>query len=172
MGIARMLRHMMSTRWSARRAFPPATLAAIEKTVRESEAVHAAEIRFVVEGGLDGAPLLRGETARERAIELFSLLRVWDTENNSGVLIYVLLADRRIEIVADRGIHAKVGAEPWAALCQRMEAAFREGRFEQGAIDGIQAVAQLIERRMAGEVPHRNELPDRPVVLPDGRSWR
>jgi len=167
MNLARILRHMMTTRWRVARAFPPPALAAIEAAVREAEAAHRAEIRFVVEGGLDGMPLLRGQTARERAIEVFSHLRVWDTEANSGVLIYVLLADRCIEIVADRGIHAEVGAEPWAAMCRRMESAFREQDFAQGAIDCIRAVAEQIARRMPGEPSRRNELPDRPLVLPE-----
>ena len=165
MALARIVRHMMTTRWSVARAFPPRALAAIEETVRDAEAAHRAEIRFVVEGGLDGMPLLRGQSARERAIDVFSQLRVWDTEANSGVLIYVLLADRCIEIVADRGIHAEVGAQEWAAMCQRMESAFRGQDFEQGAIDCIRAVAAQIARRMPGEAPPRNELPDRPLVL-------
>jgi len=167
MNLARILRHMTTTRWHVARAFPPTALAAIEAAVREAEAAHHAEIRFVVEGGLDGMPLLRGQSARERAIEVFSHLRVWDTEANSGVLIYVLLADRCIEIVADRGIHAEVGADRWAAMCQRMESAFREQDFAQGAVDCIRAVAEQIARRMPGEPLRRNELPDRPLVLPD-----
>ena len=170
--LARIVRHMATTRWSVARAFPPRALAAIEEAVRDAEAAHHAEIRFVVEGGLDGLPLLRGQNARERAIEVFSHLRVWDTETNSGVLIYVLLADRCIEIVADRGIHAEVGAQEWAAMCQRMESAFRDQDFEQGAIECIREVARQIARRMPGDATRHNELPDRPLVLPEGRSWR
>jgi len=172
MELSRILRHMTTTRWSVARAFPPRALAAIEAAVRDAEAAHHAEIRFVVEGGLDGLPLLRAQSSRERAIEVFSHLRVWDTEANSGVLIYVLLADHCIEIVADRGIHAEVGAEAWGAMCQRMESAFRGQDFEQGAIDCIRAVAELVARRLPGEPSPRNELPDRPLVLPDGPSWR
>lgn len=172
MDLARIIRHMATTRWHVARAFPPAALAAIEKAVSEVEAAHHAEIRFVVEGGLDGMPLLRGQGARERAVDVFSQLRVWDTEANSGVLIYVLLADHCIEIVADRGIHAKVGAEAWAAMCRRMESAFRGRDFAQGAIDCIRAVAEQIARRMPGEPSPRNELPDRPLVLPEGPAWR
>jgi len=170
--LSRIVRHMATTRWSVARAFPPSALAAIERAVRDAEAAHHAEIRFVVEDGLDGLPLLRGQTARERAIEVFSQLRVWDTETNSGVLVYVLLADRCIEIVADRGIHAKVGTEAWAAMCQRMESAFRDRDFAQGAVDCIRAVAEQVARRMPGDPSQRNELPDQPLVLPEGRGWR
>lgn len=164
--LARIARHMTTTRWQVRRAFPPTSLAAIEQAVRACEAMHDAEIRFVVEGALDGLPLLRGQTARERAIEVFSLLRVWDTERNSGVLIYVLLADHCIEIVADRGIHERVGAQRWEALCKRMEAAFRAADFERGAIACIEEVAQEIGRRLPSQASRGNELPDAPTLLP------
>ena len=100
----------MVTRWRVNRAFPGDTLTAIDRAIKASEATHRGEIRFAVEGALDIAPLLRGQTARERAIDVFSQLRIWDTEHNNGVLIYLLLADRDVEIVADRGIDAKVGA--------------------------------------------------------------
>ena len=116
MDLARLLRHLATTSARVRRAFPASALHSIEQAIATSEASHAGEIRFVVEGSLDGLPLLRGQTARERAIELFAQLHVWDTVDNTGVLIYVLLADRRVEIVADRGIHAKAGAEAWSAI--------------------------------------------------------
>ena len=155
----------MATRWRVNRAFPRDTLMAIEKVIKASEATHRGEIRFVVEGALDIASLFQGQTARERAIDVFSQLRIWDTEGNNGVLIYLLLADRDVEIVADRGIDAKVGAQEWERICRNMEAAFRQADFEGGVIGGIQEVT----RHLAGHFPptgdDRNELPDKPVVL-------
>jgi uncharacterized membrane protein len=136
---------------------------AIERAIRESERTHRGQICFAVEAALDTLPLLRGQTARERAIEVFSQLRVWDTEHNNGVLIYLLLADRDVEILADRGIHARIGAEAWERVCREMEAAFRAGRFEDGALAGIRAVGALMAQHFPGVGGH--ELPDRPVVL-------
>jgi hypothetical protein len=167
MTLKRIVRHLMVTRWTVKRAFPRDALAAIEKAIKGSEIGHRGEIRFAVEGALHIEPLLRGQTARERAIDVFSQLRIWDTEHNNGVLIYLLLADRDVEIVADRGIHAKVGAEEWERICRKMEAAFRQADFEGGGIDGIREVT----RQLAGHFPptgdDRNELPDKPVVV-----WR
>ncbi|HWS16137.1 MAG TPA: TPM domain-containing protein, partial [Candidatus Methylomirabilis sp.] len=110
-------------------------------------------------------PLFRGHSARERAIDVFSLLRIWDTERNNGVLIYLLLADRDVEIVADRGIHAKVGTEGWETICRPMETAFRQGDFEGGVIRGIQAVTRHLVEHFPAAGDDRNELPDNPVVL-------
>jgi uncharacterized membrane protein len=136
---------------------------AIERAIRESEKTHRGQIRFAVEATLDTLPLLRGQTARARAVEVFSHLRVWDTEHNNGVLIYLLLADRDVEILADRGIHGRVSAEAWERVCREMEAAFRAGRFEDGALAGIRAVGALLAQHFPGTGGH--ELPDRPVVL-------
>jgi uncharacterized membrane protein len=165
MDIARLLRHLATTSAQVRRVFPASALRSIEQAIASSEAAHAGEVRFVVEGSLDGVPLLRGQTARERAIELFARLHVWDTEHNTGVLIYVLLADRKVEIVADRGIHAKAGAEAWSQICHGMEAHFRAGDFGRGAAHGIEAVTQLLARHFPITPGDRNELPDAPVLL-------
>jgi len=138
---------------------------AIEKAIKASEGMHRGEIRFVVEGMLDNTPLLRGQTARERAIDVFSQLRIWDTERNNGVLIYLLLADRDVEIVADRGIDAKVGTEEWERICRKMEAAFRQADFEGGVVGGIQEVTRHLAEHFPPIGDDRNELPDKPVVL-------
>lgn len=140
------MRHLCTTQWRARRAFPRRTLRAIGRAIGEAQSTHAACLHFVVEAALDGRPLLEGWSARERAIDLFSHLRLWDTEDNSGVLIYVLLADRQVEIVADRGIHTAVGSAGWGEVCRHMEAAFRAGRFESGAVEGVREVAQHLAR--------------------------
>lgn len=165
MTLKRIVRHLMVTRWTVNRAFPKRSLAAIERAIKESESAHRAEIRFVVEGALDIAPLLRGQSARDRAIDVFSHLRVWDTEHNNGVLIYLLLADRDVEIVADRGIHAKVGAGEWEGICRAMEAAFRKGDFQGGGIHGIREVTRHLVAHFPAIGDDRNELPDKPVVL-------
>ncbi len=162
---ARIVRHLLAPDWVVRRAFPKRVLGRIEAAIGASENAHYGELCFAVEAGLDLIPLLRGVTPRERAMEVFSRLRVWDTEHNSGVLIYVQLVDRRIEIVADRGISAKVQPEEWSEICRRMEAAFRERRFEQGATQGIADVTALLERHFPQSGADSNELPDRPVVL-------
>jgi uncharacterized membrane protein len=165
MDLVRIARHLMATRWMVIRAFPGDTLTAIERAIRESEATHRGEIRFVVEGALEMAPLLRGQSARERAIDVFSQLRVWDTERNNGVLIYLLLADRDVEIVADRGIHARVGPPEWERICRKMEAAFRQADFEGGVVAGIQEVTLHLAEHFPPVDDGRNELPDKPVVL-------
>ena len=165
MKLGRIFRHLFTSVWSVRRAFPSGALAAIEATTRAGEQTHCGQVRFAVEHSLDLTDLLRGETARERAIDVFSQLRIWDTEHNNGVLIYLLLADHDVEIVADRGIHAKVGADGWEAICRAMEAAFRQGDFESGVVRGIRAVGAHLQRHYPAQGAPPNELPDRPVVL-------
>ncbi|MDE2311183.1 MAG: TPM domain-containing protein, partial [Betaproteobacteria bacterium] len=118
MSLKRIMRHLSSGRAAVRSAFPPRTLDAIERAIRETEAKHNGQIRFAVEAALELAPLLAGQTAQQRALEVFSKLRVWDTEHNNGVLIYLLLADRDVEIVADRGIHTRLGQETWETICR------------------------------------------------------
>jgi hypothetical protein len=165
MKIGRLGRHLLITPWRLRRTFPPLTMRAIEAAIRESETTHFGEIRFAVEAALDPMALLQGRSARERAVEVFSQLRVWDTERNNGVLIYLLLADRRVEIVADRGIHRDVGQQGWEDICREMERSFREGRFEQGVVEGVRAVAGHLVRHYPANGVNENELPDKPVIL-------
>jgi uncharacterized membrane protein YgcG len=165
MKLARMLRHLTMPQWRAGQVLPRGALLRIENAIAASESRHSGQIRFAVENALDLHALLRGESARERAIEVFAALRVWDTEYNNGVLIYLLLADRDVEIVADRGIHEKVGGRAWEEVCREMEAAFRQGRFEAGLLGGIARVSRYLETSFPGQVPGPNELPDRPVVL-------
>ena len=165
MGLKRIMQHLSTGRAAVRRAFPSRALDAIERAVRETEAQHDGQIRFAVEAALDLAPLLAGQAGREWVIEGFSELRVWDTEHNNGVLIYLLLADRDVEIVADRGIHVKLGTEIWEAICREMEAAFREGQFEAGVLAGIRAVGKHLAHHFPARSGKPNEMPDRPVVL-------
>lgn len=165
MDVARCFRHMNTTRWTLLRRFPPSTLEAIETAIRESEATHRGEIRFAIEGSLDAWPALRGVSSRERAVRVFGDLGVWDTEENSGVLIYVLLADRKVEILADRGFRSRVAANEWAQICHRMELEFSETHFEAGALNGVGAVGGLMARSFPADGGNLNELPDRPAIL-------
>jgi uncharacterized membrane protein len=165
MGIARIGKHLLEHRWRAQRLFPPRVLAAIEQAIKTGETTHSGQVRFVVEGALDGAPLFRDQPARERAIDIFARLRIWDTAQNNGVLIYLLLADRDVEIIADRGIDAKVGAAGWEKICTDMQGQFRSGQFERGVIAGIEAVSRQLATYFPPHGQGPNELPDAPVVL-------
>lgn len=165
MNIQRTIKHLITGSMVVKAAFPARSLQAIEQAIGQTETRHVGQIRFAVEAALDFAALRRNQTAGERAIEIFSQLRVWDTEHNNGVLIYLLLADRDVEIVADRGIHARLGQAAWEAICQDMEAAFRAGKFEAGVIDGIHAVGRHLQQHFPKKSITPNELPNQPVVL-------
>lgn len=166
MSLKRSLRHLATTPWQVRRAFSPSTLAAIQDAVRACEARHPGEIRFAIEGALPLPRIWRGLTPRLRALEVFAELGVWDTEHNNGVLVYVLVADRAVEIVADRGVgDARVPPAEWQACCRQIEAEFRAGRFAEGAIAGVQAVADVLARYPPARADVGNELPDAPVLL-------
>ncbi|HUL92434.1 MAG TPA: TPM domain-containing protein [Burkholderiales bacterium] len=161
----RLLRHLLSDHRSVARAFPPESLRAIEKVIGEEERRHAGQLRFAVEGALPLADIVHGVASRERAIGWFGRLGVWDTKHNAGVLIYLLLADRRVELVADRGIHSKVGTTAWEAICGEMQQEFARGQFERGAVIGIRAISDLLAEHYPPSSEDRNELPDTPVVL-------
>jgi uncharacterized membrane protein len=163
--LKRTLKHLFAGRWQVLRHFPKSSMAAIEAAIKRSESKHMGELRFAVEAGLDIHELWHGISPRQRAIELFSQLRIWDTEHNSGVLIYLLLADRDVEIIADRGIHARVGGAQWQVICHEMEKHFRKGDFEQGALAGIAAISALLQQHFPAHGARANELPDSPVVL-------
>jgi uncharacterized membrane protein len=163
--LKRLARHLATDHRAVRKAFPPEALARIEAATSAGERNHAGQVRFVVEAGLPLALVMSRQTPHERALELFGSLRIWDTEGNSGVLVYVLLADRRVEIIADRGIHREVGDAEWRSICGTMESAFREGRFADGAVAGIEAVSALLSRHFPRTGAANNELPDQPIVL-------
>lgn len=165
MNIQRIVKHLWFTDWQLRRLFPRNTLDAIEQAIKASESTHSGEIRFAVEGSLDGLPLFKGQSARERAIEVFSQLRIWDTQHNNGVLIYVLLADQAVEIVADRGIHARAGTQTWSTICQQMETDFAKADYKSGAVYGIEAVTRALISHFPHQDKHVNELSDEPALL-------
>jgi len=159
----RTLRHLTATPFAVRRAFTPAVLNQIESEVAASEAKHGGEIRFAIEGTLSGPELLRGVTPRMRALQVFSQLGIWDTEQNNGVLIYVLWADRDVEIVADRGFNGRVSPEQWVEVCKSMEQHFATGDVAKAVVTGIRDVGALIARHFP--TTDRNEQPDRAVIL-------
>lgn len=161
----RALRHLLVLPGAVSRAFGEQSLNAIEQAIGRSEQLHDGEIRIAIEAALDPLHIWRGKTARQRAIEVFAELGVWDTERNNGVLLYLLLADREVEIVADRGFNGKVTAEEWEAVCRRMESLFRDGRHTEAVISGIDAICELLALHFPPSVPARNELPDRPATL-------
>ncbi|HRI18590.1 MAG TPA: TPM domain-containing protein [Burkholderiaceae bacterium] len=162
----RILRHRWLDESDVRRALGDAALARLQARIAASETAHSGEIRLCIEAGLPLSYLWRGAPARERALAMFGKLRVWDTEHNNGVLIYLLLAEHRIEIIADRGLSRRVGAARWRATADAMAAAFREHRFEDGlalAIDAVDAALREHFALAAGE-RNPNELPDEPVL--------
>lgn len=159
--LSRYLRHLLSTRRQVKRHFPEHCLKAIKAAIAAAEAGHREEIHFAIEAALTPGQLLQGMTAHERALEVFSSLRVWDTEYNNGVLIYVLLADKSVDIIADRGIHAKIGGdEAWRRIVGLMQSAFTEGRFEEGAVAGVAAVAQELAKHFPSHGTNTDELPN------------
>ncbi len=161
----RILRHRWLDETDARRALGHGALERIEARVAESERHHRGEIRVCVEAGLPLSYLWRGASARERAVAMFGKLRVWDTEENTGVLIYLLLAEHRIELVADRGLARHVDPARWQALVEEMSAHFRAGRFEDGLGLAIDRVDRLLVQHFPADGAHNpNELPDAPVL--------
>lgn len=161
----RFIKHLAAARWQVARRFPKRSMDNIAAAIRQSESHHMGELRFAVEAGLDWPDLLAGTSSRERALEVFSRLRVWDTEHNSGVLIYLLLSDRKVEIVADRGIHARVGEAHWKTICHAMEQKFRSAEFESGVLEGVAAITALLQQHFPAQGANHNELPDYPVTL-------
>lgn len=164
--MVRLLRHLFATRAATGRCFPAALLDSIEAAIGAAEHRTSGEVRFVVETALEPAEVWAGLSPRERAIQTFSDLHVWNTELRNGVLIYVLLADRDVEIVADRGAAERVGQADWEEACRLMEGHYRAGRFAEGSLAGVAAVGGLLEKHFpAGRGRNRDELPNQPTLL-------
>jgi uncharacterized membrane protein len=163
--LVRLLRHITTTRWSTRRHFPLRVRDAIEEAIGECESRHGGEIRFVVETAFDLPELWHNLAPRTRALQLFGQFGVWNTEHNNGVLIYVLMADHAVEIVADRGIASRVAQTEWDAVCRQMQHHYRAGQFRDGSVVGILGVGALLGRHFPGSRRSDNELPNQPVLL-------
>jgi len=165
----RWWRHLWSDQRAVQRLFPPATLRRLELATRHGEQIHAGQVRLAIEASLPLGAIRHDVPARARAVEVFSQLRVWDTPENCGVLVYLLMADRAVEIVADRGIDAKVAPDAWRHICAKMEAAFRTGRFAEGVQHGLIEIGALLAehypRKGSAQRRAGDELPDAPVLL-------
>lgn len=163
----RFFRHAFTSRSQMRKAFPATALAAIEGEIQQSERAHGGEIRFAIEAALEPNDVRAGKTPRARALEAFASLGVWDTAANNGVLIFVLLADRSVEIVADRGYNGWVEPQQWASICAAMQRHFAAGRFQEGAVEGIRRVGAIVTEHFPWQPGTRNddELPNRPALL-------
>lgn len=161
----RLWRHLLFFPWRLRQQFTQPVLQAIELAIKDSETRHSGQIRVTVEANLSLISLLRGVTSRSRAQELFTQLRVWDTEQNNGVLIYLLLAEHRVEIVADRGFQTIVTPPMWQGICEHIQQGLRQGDFEVAVCTGIRDMDALLASHFPLTEARSNELPDRPVVL-------
>ncbi|WP_298932788.1 TPM domain-containing protein [uncultured Ramlibacter sp.] len=164
--IKRLLKHRWMDDDDTRKALPPELLQRLQQRVAASERRHSGEIRIYAEAGLPTSYIWRGASARERAVAMFGKLRVWDTEHNNGVLVYLLLAEHAIEIVADRGLNSRVDPQEWQRIIARMGAAFRDQRFEDGLTQALEEVSALLVQHfpLADGQTNPNELPDQPAL--------
>lgn len=161
----RLYRHLFILPSAVNRHFSTAAMQRIEAAISQSEAKHFGEIRFVVECNLSVMDILQKKSAKKRAVEVFSQLQVWDTEQNNGVLIYLLLADHDFEILADRGIHNHVGKQAWEPISHEMEMLFRRGQFEAGVLHGIAEISTHLIQHYPATGENNNELPNAPVII-------
>lgn len=162
---SRALRHLLSTRYSGRKAFPCATLTAIQQAITAGESVHRAEIRLIVEPSLELSAVLAGIGSRDRAHELFAQYGIWDTEENCGILIYIDLADHQVEIVADRGIARLIPAHHWQAVCKTMTTGFARGEYHDSVIAGIRQLNTVLHDYFPEGEAQSNQLSNQPILL-------
>ena len=163
--LTRLMRHLLMTPMTLKRNFPAEVMRRITSAITASELTHRGQIRFAIELNLPLRDIVQKKSARQRALEVFSELGVWDTEENNGILIYLLLAERDFEIVADRGICRQVDQDNWQRVSHEMETLFRQGQFEAGVLHGITQVGILLHRYYPPQKSPSNELPDSPVML-------
>ena len=163
--VVRILSHLSIIPWWIKKILPHITMDRLQSAIKEGESRCSGQIRVAIEANLSPELLWENVSARQRAIDVFSLLRVWDTENNNGILVYLLLADRDVEIVADRGIAKSVSQKEWEDICRVMETAFKEGNFESGLIQGVKAISTKLAQHFPASGERVNELPDKPYML-------
>jgi uncharacterized membrane protein len=164
--LGRFILHFFASYWQVRQQFPSATQQAITQAIVSAEAKHAGEMRFVIEAALTPLQLLQRVTPRQRALDVFSHLRIWDTEHNNGVLIYVLLGDHAIEIIADRGIQQRVQEQnAWPPVIESLQQAFAASQYQAGAVAAVDAVAQHLRSHFPRKGNDQNELPDEVRML-------
>ena len=163
--LSRWFKNLTTTPFALRRYFPPATLATIDAAIATSEQSHRAELRCAVEASLSIGNLLNAVDSKARAIEVFSILRMWDTAENNGVLLYMLLAEHKIEIVADRGFADSVTSAEWMTICVELEQAFAVGDYEAGTLAALDRISMLARQYFPAANDDRNELANRTVFL-------
>ena len=163
--VQRLWRHLVSTRHAARRLFPATALHAIQSAIAAGEVTHRAEVRVIIEARLQLAFVLQGGSARRRAVELFGHYRIWDTEENCGLLLYINLADHKVEIVADRGVDRAVGAKDWQAVCRTITEGFAGGSYHDSVPAALAQLNLLLTRHYPQIGPQHNQLSDKPVML-------
>lgn len=163
--LSRLFKHLRTTTAVGRRTFPESTLKAIEETIAEGETRHRAEVHMIVEPALDAQDVLSGLSSRDRARELFSEYRIWDTEENCGVLVYINLADHKVEIVADRGVGREIPAGEWEAICRTMTQGFAKGEYHHSVIAALTRLNDLLEQHYPDDGTSHNQLPNRPMML-------
>lgn len=163
--LKRLFRNGFVIPGAVERHFRPDSLKRIEQAIERSETTHFGEIRFIVESHLPFWDIFRKKTSMKRALEVFSLYRVWDTEQNNGVLIYFLLADHDFEVLGDRGIHQYIGQDGWEKICLEMERMIRTGDFEGGVIYGIEKITEVLAEHFPANGANENELSNKPIIL-------
>lgn len=163
--LKRQWRHWMSTTRRGRQAYPDTALAQLGQAITAGEQRHRGEVRLIVEHSMPSEAIWQDVSSRARAIALFAEYRVWDTQDNCGVLLYVNLAEHKVEIVTDRGIGSRIDNSVWQQVCQTMTAGFARGEFQSSTLAAIEQVNALLEQHFPANGARANELPDRPVVL-------
>jgi uncharacterized membrane protein len=163
--ISRLFRHLFTTTAAGKRAFPAPALKAIQAAIAKGEKAHRAQMRLIVEPSLPVFDVLDGASSRQRARELFAHYRIWDTEENCGILIYINLADRKVEIIADRGVGRIIDAGEWQAACRTMTRDFARGEYRASVIAAIEQLNDLLRQRFPADGPNANELPNRPLII-------
>lgn len=163
--LPRLFRHLVTTRATGRRAFPESALHAIQNAIAAGEKLHRAEVCCIIEPSLSIAEILEGETSRERARELFALHRIWDTEENCGVLVYINLADHQVEIVADRNVGRALSAGDWETVCKTMTKGFAAGRYEESTLAALKELNELLHVHFPDQGGSVNELSNRPLIV-------
>ena len=164
---SRMTRHFMASQRGTHKLFSPETMQRLQQVIADGEATHRGEVRLIVESALPLRKVRRGMTTRQRALDLFGTFRVWDTEENNGVLLYINVADQRLEIIADRAASRRIGDPHWQTVCGLARSSFKQGEFEQGLVQALESIHDALATAFPAErgTPRKNELPDAPTVI-------
>jgi len=163
--LERLIRHAFSTHRTTRRAYPAPMLARLHQAITQGEAHHSGEVHLIVEGSMPLRQILHNSSSRQRALDLFGTFRIWDTEFNNGVLLYINLADRKVELIADRAASRSVPQERWQAICSGLREALRRAQYEAGTMEAIRLIQSELHAVFPAEHRIENALSDAPTVL-------